>query len=264
MNITAALGCVIRLDHRGGLATGFLYRNSDNDLYLVTNKHVVVGNKNVDSPRMLRAYIPQATGGGTRRSNVKVMMIRLYDRVTKRKKWKTCADPKVDIAVLKVAPRKLQGAFLTAFSHGDAADILATGSDFTLGSSVLVLGFPGLAGDQIYDKFSNLPIVRHASIATLPFLTVTLPRAIRKDTSRSSTIYKERFFLVDGVLGPGMSGSPVIWLRQSIHEKTERKRAIGDDASWSLIGILSSGLLSLQLHTVWPVPLIEDATQTED
>lgn len=255
--IFQASASVVRLENRLRLATGFFYKNSSDELYLVTNKHVLYDKRwRSDPPKILRAYIPVWTRKGESRSTVIPVTIPLYDRKTRARKWKTPNDRKVDIAALKIDEKlehDLKGKDPAIVEFSQKHDVLPTGCYLALGSPVVVLGFPGLEGRQFYDEFSNLPIARHATIATLPPFSFTLP-----SSAVHERIFKQRFFLVDGELGPGMSGSPVVSAPKSIY--TKKGEPIYDDVHSYLVGILSAGEPSLKLHAVWWPELIEEAT----
>ena len=111
--INQALGSVVRLEHHGGLATAFFYRNSSDELYLVTNKHVVRAEDSAYSPKILYAHCPLRTSRDKSRYNTKRIRIELYQRKNKGIKWKTPQDPKIDIAALKVEEEKLKGCSIT-------------------------------------------------------------------------------------------------------------------------------------------------------
>jgi len=246
-SISKALLSVVRLDvfksevgiTKNALlskATGFLYKNSSGQLYLITNKHVVHSPGDDYYPDFLLAYVRT---GMNAPSKTKDIRFELYnDRV---KMWGTPAGKRVDVAALRVDEDMLKGCFVAYLSN---QDVLPAASYFELGSQAVVLGFPK---GGFYDEFSNFPIARVATIATLPWLAFN----------------KRRCFLVDAKLHEGMSGSPVVSLPRSVYQKNSEP--ICDDVNSYLLGIFSSEWLwgdePLGLNTVWPPELIEEATQ---
>jgi hypothetical protein len=134
----------------------------------------------------------------------------------------------------------IKDCFITYLSN---KDMLAAGSKFVFGSQAVVFGFPKGA---FYDEFTNFPIARIATIATLPWLPFN----------------KKRCFLVDAKLQEGMSGSPVVSMPRAICEKDNK--LVDSDLNCYLLGIFSSewswGDEPLGLNTVWWPELIEEAT----
>ena len=218
-------------------ATGFLYENSENDLFVVTNKHVVYDPREDYYPDFLVVYVRYKPGAWSKTESLK---LELY--ANKKARWKTPADKKADIAVLSIAYKDLPGNIVAVpLSIGDA---LPKSCHPTLGSQAMVLGFPKGA---FYDPSSNFPVCRIATVATLPWLTFK----------------KRNCFLIDARLHEGMSGSPIISMPRSIYEKDHKP--VYNDVRCYLLGIFSSewlwGSEPLGLNTVWPTDLIEEATK---
>jgi len=219
-------------------ATGFLYENSNKQLFLVTNKHVIYERKKAYFPDFLLAYVRSKA-----LSKTQPIRIELY--ANKDRRFKMSSDKRIDIAALSLDFQDLP--------HGMVAmpisckDILPKGYYFALGSQALVLGFPKGA---FYDEFSNFPIARISTIATLPWLAFN----------------KIPCFLIDAKLQDGMSGSPVVSMPRAIYEKNGKP--IYNDVRCYLIGIFSSEWLwdsgpfrePLGLNTVWSADLIEETT----
>lgn len=250
-----ALGSVVRVqtstrETRTGkfypscAATGFFYASSSQELYLVTNKHVVYNREQAHFPEILIIHIPIIKSGMTR--PIKTHRLKLYDRKTKRKRWQTPDDPRVDIVAIKVdiATIKIDVNEKIGFVPLSNKDTLPEGGQFIIGSPTLVLGFPESPEPdkiQFYDKVLNFPVARFATIATLPQFPFN----------------KRRYFLVDAKLHPGMSGSPVASVPRAIYTKDDT--TVYDDVNSYLVGILSAGWPSLELNAVWPAQLIEEA-----
>lgn len=220
-------------------ATGFLYKNKIGQPYLVTNKHVVYSPRDDYYPDFLLAHV---------RTDMKAVSktkpIRFELNKGRVKMWSTPADKRVDIAALKIDEAIIKDCFVTYLSN---EDVLPAGSYFALGSQAIVFGFPKGA---FYDEFTNFPVARMATIATLPWLAFN----------------KQRCFLVDAKLQEGMSGSPVVSMPRSIYEKDSKH--VYDDVNCYLLGIFSSEWLwgdePLGLNTAWWPELIEEATQEGD
>lgn len=256
-SILAAMGSVVRVEtstrelrtgklYAFGAATGFFYVSSSQELYLVTNKHVVRSEKQAHFPEILIVHIPVIRSGATRAT--KRLKLRLHDRKTRRKLWQMPNDPRVDIAAVKVdtAVIKIDVNEKAGFGYLSGKDALPKGAEFIIGSPTVVLGFPASPEPdktQFYDEFLNFPIARFGTIATLPQFPFN----------------KERYFLVDAKLHPGMSGSPVVSVPGSPY--TKGGKILLDDGDSYLVGILSAGWPSLELNAVWPVQLVEEATQ---
>jgi hypothetical protein len=219
-------------------ATGFLYENFNKELFLVTNKHVVWDQREGYRPDFLLIYIRSK-----REVWSKTKPVRLELRTDVQKKWKGHSDRRIDIAALPLDYKDLpEDMVALPLSH---TDILPKEYNFALGSQALVLGFPKGA---FYDEFSNFPIARIATIATLPWLAFN----------------KKPCFLIDAKLQEGMSGSPVVSMPRAIYEKDGK--ATYNDVRCYLMGIFSSEWLwggePLGLHTVWSATLIEETTSS--
>jgi hypothetical protein len=155
-------------DKRGGAARY--------ELFLVTNKHVLEGEKS-----MTIRFNPDAEGAA------KEFAIDLGEPV-----W--FAHPEVDIAVLAIqAPRLLQEGIRFSFFRCDTqvAGLKRTAElGLCEGDGVFVLGFPlGLVGEH-----RNYAVVRQGAIARI------------RDTIAGTT----QEFLVDATVFPGNSGGPVV------------------------------------------------------
>jgi S1-C subfamily serine protease len=256
-SIVGAMGSVVRVetstrDPRTGrsyfscAATGFFYANSSQELYLVTNKHVIRDEKKAHFPEILIVHIPVLKSRATRAT--KTLELRLHDRHTRRKLWQTPKDPRVDIAAVKInrGAVKIDVSEKAFYTYLSGKDALPKGAELTIGSPAVVLGFPESPEPdkiQFYDESLNFPIARFGSIATLPQFPFN----------------KKRYFLVDAKLHHGMSGSPVVSLPGS--PSTKDGEIILDDVESYLVGILSAGWPYLELNAVWPARLIEEATQ---
>lgn len=194
-----------------GSATGFFY-TKDGKLYLVTNKHVVQ-RKTGKLEDMLRIFPPQAK---------RFIDLELRD-TDGRRLWKTGTDvyEDVDVAVLEIPKEKIssrptksesgtyfalikakegqkeKSIYLPIFSKEDLLpeSPYLPGEKIPVGSSALVLGFPM----DFYDKAHPYPMVRGATVATIPWYDLQIEGRKKKPC-----------FLIDATLQEGMSGSPVV------------------------------------------------------
>lgn len=230
----------ITTNYPAGRATGFLYKNKDGEPRLMTNRHVVCERREDHHPDFVIAHVRVAKGPVSRMTMSRTQTIRFELYENGREKWKALSDRRVDIAALEI-----DGAGSEWFATWlSAADWLPVDSRLLLGSPVLVCGFPKGA---FYDRFTNVPIARTATVATNPRVAFN----------------KRPCFLLDGNLSEGMSGSPVVSLPGAVYEKDDRP--VFDDKDCYLLGVFSAEWLwgndPLGLHTVWGVDLIEETAQ---
>lgn len=167
--------------------TGFLFLYdvdpARNELYLVTNKHVVQNFQRV-SMFFTRAKegMPQV---GER------VDVQLEDLESE---WQGHPDPNVDIAILNVsglAP-KLDAAGQPVFIRAVTPDLIPNGdvlNELDALEEVVFIGYP----NGLYDNANLLPIIRKGITAT----------PVQADHNGEPT------FLVDASVFPGSSGSPV-------------------------------------------------------
>jgi hypothetical protein len=205
-----------------GMATGFFY-SKDNTTYFVTNRHVVINEKDglkADALRVrLHAHQQDLTKNVDR-------IIPLYQDA--RPRWHVHKDyPKVpiDIAVIEVEPKLLSGTSRVFLSNKSFYSKDRTA--FIPGEDIIVIGFPrGLS-----DTTHNLALMRNALISS----------------AYGINFRGQPMFLVDGNLHPGMSGSPVM---------TKPRTIIPSKTGFSISQTPVSaflGVFSATLSTVIPV-----------
>jgi hypothetical protein len=189
--------CVVAIgtdDDRGKrfwIASGFLYgvpsRAREYDVYLVTNRHVLLGLDN--------AYLrcnPQAD------KPAREFHLTLFD--DDKPVWFAHPDDEIDIAAIPInfdllVESGMQVAYFQADQHSATIDDL-NALGVTEGDFAYVLGFPmGLVGQH-----RNTVIVRGGTLAR-----------VRDLLARTSKV-----FLVDAFVFPGNSGGPVILKPEAI------------------------------------------------
>ena len=220
-------------------ATGFFY-NYGGETYLVTNRHVLE-HENKQPEQISIRFRGHSDIGSTTREEVA-----LYD--SKFPRWLIHPFyPEADIAVIPL-DQKLShindGEYLTGS--------LALSSDCFAGPNLLIRGGTGARvfgyPDGYVDKSSQFPIARNGMIAS-PY---------------GNWFDGDPQFLVDGVMGQGMSGSPVYTERTNNFEKVHGRSHIAGPSTF-LIGIHSGEFRDtrearesdLNLNQVWYSELIE-------
>jgi hypothetical protein len=179
-------------EFRVGEATGF-FCEGQGRLYLVTNKHVVSG---------LEGYADILRIHPTTKGRRLTLNLRREDG---KPLWLEHSSKKVDLVALEIPKEKIwshgESFFwirddsgkdfrLFTFTEKDLVPESYPGVKVPLGSFALVLGYPL----GFYDKIHPNPIVRLATVSTIPW----------------QDFGGEPCFLIDAVLHPGMSGSPVV------------------------------------------------------
>jgi Trypsin-like peptidase domain len=218
-------------------ATGFFYLH-DEFLYLVTARHVVISETAEHRPDRLQLSLHSDAANLQQRSELSIPLY--VDGVPQ---WYQHPQHGGGVDVVAVAvndPHVLSDHFVVTFCRDD---ILNRDEGLPLGQDVLILGFPlGFS-----DTLNNLPIVRSATIAS----------------SFSHPFKGEPYFLTDGRLHRGMSGSPVI-VKSPGRLDAVSQRVPG----WKLLGIHTSALdvsdrdplqdERLALNTTWYASLIPE------
>lgn len=218
-------------------ATGFFFLH-DEFLYLITARHVVINEASPHHPDRLELSLHVDAANLEQRSDLSIPLY--VDGVPQ---W--FEHPRygggVDVVAVPVNdPRVLSTHAVLAFRE---EDIWNMDTVMPLGQDVLILGFPL----GFHDTFHNLPLVRSATIAS------SFPHPFKG----------EPYFLTDGRMHRGMSGSPVI-VRAPGRREYFGERAPG----WKLIGVHTSALdvsdrdpkqdERLALNTTWYAALILD------
>jgi len=202
-------------NHLGG-GTGFFYRNNDT-IFIVTNRHVFVHEEEDHYPNRIRIKL-HIDATNIQRNRWLEIPIQNNEPL-----WRDFGRLGPDIAALPIHEEVIEECVILSFSNQNLPpENLVVG----LGDDVLVIGYPL----GFHDNLHNLPISRIASVASeypIPFRG-------------------EPFFLIDGRLHPGTSGSPVITKDTGMHRTTD-----------ALVVGGATFLLGIHSHS-WPVPDGED------
>jgi len=217
-----------------GSATGFFYSRGD-DLFLVTNRHVVEGGQ----PDALRLRLHLTPNDITKNGEVDVPL-----KKDGASLWKT--HPKVaeaDIAVIKLDKDVLSKRFL--IRSWSKERFLPDNYALDPGEDVFIMGYPL----SFHDAAHNLPVFRNAMIASsyrVPFQGAPL-------------------FLTDANLHPGTSGSPVITKPKSTWVDDKGNTAIVTGTVYYLLGIHSgtvdpkiTGGKEIGLGAAWYITLVDE------
>jgi len=221
-----------------GSATGFFYTHND-ELFLVTNKHVFLDEKKGINPDILRLHLHKDPNNVADNG---VFDVPLYK--DKKPLWKSHPKyPDADIAIIKLDKEKIRKSFfIKAFSKDS---FLPKNYRLDPGEDIFIMGYP-LA---FYDRKNNLPIFRNAMIAST---------------------YRVNFqdlplFLTDATLHPGTSGSPVVTKPKNVWIDDKGNTNIVTGTKYYLIGVHSgtvdpkiTGGEDISLGAAWYAELIED------
>jgi hypothetical protein len=224
------------LDGSTGCGTSFVFRDQTSppgqDLFLVSNKHVVEG---TDTCHIF--FTSQGQDGQPKLGEPFFVRSDMFSA-----QWHGHPTASVDVAVMPLSwqldliAKDGQIPFLRPISLGDIADPSILGN-IDVAAPILFVGFP----NGMFDEQHYLPIVRRGHIAT----------------SADLDFNGEPVFLIDASVFPGSSGSPVFTVGDSL---------IGGTPSLKLLGLISAVYTqSTDGHIYWmpapvtqiPVPVID-------
>ena len=168
-----------------GTATGFFYEY-DNKTYLITNRHVLEYSAKGNDPKI---YLKLHTDKEDL-SKLKTVEIPLIK--DKKLNWFFYND--ADIAVIPIPANLTSGTIINSFSK---KDFPPKDLQLEVGSELIALGYPR----GFTDNVNMTPIAKTCIIST----------------PLSAPFENKPFFLMDGNLMPGMSGSPIILKPSSTH-----------------------------------------------
>ena len=214
-----------------GIGTGFFYQEGE-IIYLITNRHVVFDEEKKCYPNVLEIILH------TNRTNirdVRVIHIPLYDSVLNPLWLEQSHLEDLFIDVVAIDLKNYLQEDRDVLFRWQWNDLGTRSQIRALETHIRVLGYPL----GFHDDVHNVPIAKHATIAS--------PYGVAfKD---------EAYYLIDGNLHPGMSGSPVIIPHSAIRMKDR-------SAIHSLLGIYSGGWelngIDLGLGRVWFPDLIHE------
>lgn len=191
LDCVVAIGAKKQNNEKAWIGTGFLFgkylkTNADQTkqyrIYLVTNKHVINGQKDI-----LLRFNPQTD------QSSKDYEISLVNASTGKPIWTGHSNPTIDVAVLEVNPQFLkdEGMKFDFFRSDDwVINKSKMKTDITEGDFIYVLGFPM----GMVDKDRQYVFLRQGVIARIRDMF----------EGRSSD------YVIDAVVFPGNSGGPVI------------------------------------------------------
>lgn len=232
-----------------GSATGFFYNNND-QLFLVTNKHVVEGaeikgNGNIVKvkPESLRLHLHIDANNTTKNKQYDVPLYKNGKQL-----WKTHPKyPKADIALIKMDKDVISSRFL--IKSWSKENFLPSNYQLPPGEDVFVMGYP----KTFFDKKNNLPIFRNAMIASVYGVNFS----------------GDPLFLTDAELHPGISGSPVITKPKQSWVDDKGNVTMVTGTPYYLLGIHSgtvkpelTGGDDIKLGAAWYVKLIQEISET--
>ncbi len=224
-----------------GTGTGFFYVKGD-ALYFVTNRHIVLDEKKKIEPDSLRLKLHVDAKDLTKNQDLD---IKLYSKG--KPLWHVHEDYKkegIDIAVLKLDRDTIQKTYLTKALSADV--FLPKKYLLPPGQDLFVLGYPR----GVSDTKHNLPLARNAMVSS----------------THGVPFRGQPYFLIDAVLHPGMSWSPVFTKPSStwVDDKGNVDFKMGNPTyflgihSATLNVTLSSAQEPLGLGTVWYADLIDE------
>lgn len=192
----------VEADGATGSATAFFFQDTLSEgrpSYLVTNKHVIVGQDRI------RARFHLSTGKERRRfSGASSSWIEIVDPASV---WSHHPDPEIDLCALRVrdlkrlAEGQLEDLFFSPIGgagNGDAAQE----ARFPAILQVAMVGYP----IGLWDTANNLPIIRRGTTATHPNVDFE---------GRPEVV-------IDMACFPGSSGSPVVYFDRAYFGSTHR------------------------------------------
>ncbi|MAU16456.1 MAG: hypothetical protein CMH46_13070 [Muricauda sp.] len=168
-----------------GTATGFFYE-FENKTYLITNRHVLEYSFNSKDPKI---YLKLHTDKNNL-SKLKTVEVPLLEN--SQLTWFSFSD--ADVAAIPIPENLTQGAIVNYFSKKNfpPKDI-----QLEIGSELIALGYPR----GFTDNINMTPIAKTCIIST----------------PLNTPFENKPFFIMDGNLMPGMSGSPIILRPSSTH-----------------------------------------------
>ena len=216
-------------------ASGFFFEHDDR-LFLVTSRHVLVDAPSGHHPNRIEVMLHTSQTNLTASAT---MSLWLYEGG--KSVWRQAQDSggDVDVAALEIDRSVLPAEAIVrpfTFSH-----VQGPLEEVGIGRPVLVVGFPL----GFYDTLHNLPVARHAAIAS----------------AFGVRFQGQGYFLTDARMHRGASGAPVVMQDPG-----------GDPAlPWKLLGIHSAGLdmrtreagvdESLGLNCAWYADILRALTQ---
>ncbi|MFY9796654.1 MAG: serine protease [Candidatus Nitrosopolaris sp.] len=228
-----------KTDTKLGYGTGFFYSNPNDQLFLLTNRHVILDEARGYIPNVVRLSLH------TDPTNFRVSRnydIPLYNGV--KPVWKQ-PEPFADVVAIPLKRKDIEELRLILRYFTDA-NLLPEDYLLHIGEDIMVMGYPlGL----YYDDVNNLPVVRNGIVA-----------------SAYPVAYKgQPYFLIDATLHKGTSGSPV--MTKFKRDWRTKAGSIMGDFQFFLLGINSStaklidGEAPIGLNAAIFASIIQDITR---
>ena len=211
--------------------TGFFCVSKDKSkLFFVTNRHLARDEKKTYYADRFVLSLHTDASDLTRSENYE---IQLYgDREKQEPLWKEI-DPEIDIIAIELPKAEIQQRY--AVKTFSSENFMAEDATLRLGDPLIIIGYPR----GFRDKVLNLPVARQGSVGSVyPLHFEGKP-----------------YFLVDAVLHPGTSGSPVIAVSGPVRFEGG-SIVFGKRGKVRLVGINSGFVGDLQLNAVWFSSLI--------
>lgn len=245
----------------GSTGTGFIVNQGEN-IYLVTNKHMV-GSYSLVDPFILADSITVFFYPATPDSSIQYV-IHLKDKTGNQvKELKLHPDNDIDIAVIlindvyknnsSIARNYLGTGFLKRLNE------IGTETNLGFGSQIFTIGYP--AGFKF--ATSNYPVAKAAFIASS--LTGNLEITTNWKNRLGIQVPKKlsaKFFVVDGLIIGGNSGGPIISPRDFYYKVNNNQlQSLMYKSENNIIGIVSFGWEGTGLTVIYPCDYILDLIQ---
>ena len=214
-----------------GCGTGFLfsYKSGDQQYpFVVTNKHVVMGNIQGSLSFIQRQEMSPALGQGFR-----------IDIQDWNERWFGHPSPDIDIAICPFKPLEVhikQHSGISLFYRYVTSGMIPTQAqveELDAIESVTFIGYP----NGVWDRTNLLPIARRGTTAS----------PIEVDFEGSPR------FLIDASVFGGSSGSPVFILNQGAYPTKDGGTVIG--SRFFFVGVIAAVFYRTQLNEIVPVPI---------
>lgn len=199
-----------------GSATGFFFSDTENNVYLVTNKHVIYGEKYFEEsakPEIDTLKIVLHVNKDNTTQNEEVIIKLFNDKV---KIWKEHFQKNIDIVCIPLFLDRGKFVFITIGEN------MLDSSNLKIGfEKIFIMGYPY----GWYDTLNNLPITRIGHLSS--------PLGV--------FFMGHPFMLGDVETHEGMSGSPVFMHLKDYITIDENNKEITHLGSWKtiLLGVFS-------------------------
>ena len=225
-----------------GSASGFFYLKNEK-IFLVTNRHVVIDEKQGLQPTSLRLRLHQDPTDLTKNIDRDVPLYSVgKPRWHVHPKYSTLG---IDVAVVELDQREFSsGVYVKALSSGN---FLPDKFVINPGEDLMVIGYPRGLSDSVH----NLPIVRNALVSS----------------AYGIEFENAPLFIIDANLHQGMSGSPVLTKPKNIWPDRDGNTNMMVGSPTYFLGIFSATLSKntsanqqepLGLGAVWYGRLVEE------